>query len=145
MSYTETAPDYIPEHIQTLHLDEARERLRRTPMRRLEMVGGDEPVVASEEHPRPRTGLAQPSAVAAVLIGLPGVIALTTVWAWLSVTRPGPVWWSLTALGAASSLVALISAVRIGLAVRHSRSQSPDLGPAGPASADPVSPLRDAA
>lgn len=145
MSDTEAAPDYIPEHIQTLHLDEARERLRHTPGRRLEVVDGDKPVVASDDHARPRTGLAQPSAVAAVLIGLPGVIALTTVWTWLSVTRPSPVWWSLAALGAALSLVGLISAVRIGLAVRNSRSQPVDLVPVEPAPADSVSSVRDAA
>lgn len=145
MSDIETAPDYIPEHIQTLHLDEARERLRHTPGPKLEVVVDDKPVVASDDHARPRRGLSQPSAVAAVLIGLPGVIALTTVWAWLSIARPSPVWWSLTALGAALSLVGLISAVRIGLAVRNSRSQPVDLVSAEPAPADSVSSLRDAA
>lgn len=145
MSDIETAPDYIPEHIQTLHLDEARERLRHAAAPRLEVVDDDNPVVAGGDHARPRTGFAQPSAVAAVLIGLPGAIALTTVWAWLAVTRPTPVWWSLTALGAALSLVGLVSAVRIGLAVRNSRSQPVDLVPAEPAPADSVSSLRDAA
>lgn len=136
MSYTEAAPDYIPEHIQTLHLHEAREQLRQTPVRRLEVVDTAEPAASSAGRARPRAGLVQPSAIAAVLIGLPGVMALTAVWAWLSLARPSPVWWSLTALGAALSLVGLVSAVRLGLAVRKSPSQRADVTPVDPAPAD---------
>lgn len=145
MSYTEIAPDYIPEHIQTLHLHEAREQLRQTPVRRLEVVDTDEPAASSDGRARPRAGLVQPSAIAAVLIGLPGVMALTAVWAWLSLVRPSPVWWSLTALGAALSLVGLVSAVRLGLAVRKSRSQRADVPPVDPAPADTVFSMWDAA
>lgn len=145
MSYTETAPDYIPEHIQTLHLDDAREQLRQTPVRRLQLVDADKPLDASDDPARPPARRVQPSTIAAVLIGVPGVMALTTVWAWLSITRPSPVWWSLTALGAALSLVGLVSAVRIGLAMRKSRSRPADVTPVSPAPADTVSPIRDAA
>lgn len=145
MSYTETAPDYVPEHIQRLHLDEAREQLRHTPVRRLQLVDADKPAGASDGRVRPPARRVQPSAIAAVLIGLPGVMALTGVWAWLLVTRPSPVWWALTALGAALSLVGLVSAVRIGLAVRKSRAQPAAVTPVDPAPAAAVSPVRDAA
>lgn len=145
MSHTETAPDYIPEHIQALHLDEAREQLRQTPVRRLEVVDVDKRAASRDDHARPRAGLVQPAAIAAVLIGLPGAMALTTVWAWLSVTRPSPVWWSLTALGVALSLVGLVSAVRLGLALRTSRSRPAAVTPVEPAPADTVVSVRDAA
>lgn len=142
MSYTETAPDYIPDDIQTLHLDEAREQLRQTAVRRLQLVDAREPAGASDDRAQPPARRAQPAVIAAVLLGLPGVMALTTVWAWLSITRPSSLWLALTALGAALSLVGLVSAVRIGLAMRTSRSQPADVGPAP---ADTGSSIQDAA
>lgn len=163
MSFTETAPDYIPDHIQTLHLDEARHRLRQTPRG----AAGPPTMGVANTDPRtdPTDGFAElaPSpargprvtTVASALIGVPGAMALTAVWAWLSMTRPSPVWWSLTALGVALTVVGIVSVVRIVAAARAAKSPEPhsapvdtaslDVAPADPSSIDTLPPFRDAA
>lgn len=153
MSFTDSVPDYIPDDIQTVYLDEARRRLRQTPQAPSELDAVETPADILEYRalPVPSAARRMPmTTVAAALIGVPGVLAMTTVWAWLAVTRPSPVWWSLTALGGLLSLVGAVAAIRMALAVRAARSPEsepqtpqPQVGDHG--SVDALTEYRDAA
>lgn len=129
MSFTDSVPDFIPDEVQTVHLDEARHRLRQTPPSPSGFAHIHTPAdlldaaeaPAAPAAPARRTPV---TTVAAALIGVPGVLAMTAVWAWLAVTRPSPVWWSLTALGGLLTLVGVVSVVRIVAATRAARSQA---------------------
>lgn len=135
MSFTDSVPDYIPDDIQTVHLDEARSRLRQTQAAPSQLADIHTPADILEHSAVPEPARRTPvTTVAAALIGIPGVMAMTVVWAWLSVSRPSPVWWSLTALGGLLSLVGVISVIRVVLAARAARSQASEpQAPAAPA------------
>lgn len=151
MSFTDSVPDYIPDDIQTVHLEEARRRLRQTPSPTSGLTDIETPADILEYRALPAPARRLPvTTVAAALIGIPGVLAMTTVWAWLAVTRPSPVWWSLTALGGLLSLVGAVTVIRMVLAVRAARSPARDFPAPQPqvsdrASVDALGEYRDAA
>jgi hypothetical protein len=114
-----TTPDFLPDELQNEHLAGAREQVRRSHPGRVRPGG----VAAADEPPAPGrlswlSGSELALAIAASVLGLVGMTALTTWWSWLAVTND-PMWWGFT--GAGAVVLVLLSWASVVLQAHHRR------------------------
>lgn len=116
-----TVPDFVPTTIEEEHRETARQQVRDS--RSPQPVPATPPPEAPQDaavptqaptqevtaaHSAPRwldrlSGAEVALATAAAIVGLLGVTALTTFWAWLAMSGD-PIWWAFTAAGFVLSL-----------------------------------------
>lgn len=135
-----TIPDFLPVTFQDEYRDDARRQVEDSRLQRPEPAMGHPRAATGNEfdpqpHPQPQRAVAAapvqprgrrlphwlaaaelPMAVAATLIGLIGVAALTAMWGWFAVTQD-PMWWAFAGVGAA-----LFVGLSVVAGVLHRRS-----------------------
>lgn len=105
-----TVPDFVPTSLDEQHRETARQQVResRSPQPVPATPPPEAPQDAAAARSTPRwldrlSGAEVALATAATIVGLVGVTALTTFWAWLAMSGD-PIWWAFTAIGFVLSL-----------------------------------------
>lgn len=144
-----TIPDFLPLELEEEHLVQAREQVHGSHHLRAQLDGpAQRPANAHDPHDRFAGRLSWISAsdlplvLAAAVMGLLGLTALTTWWSWLAMTGDA-MWWGFTGVGAV--LLGALAWTNVALQSQYRRLTEQRLALAKLAEREPVADVDDAA